>query len=79
MPIAVTIASSEMRLNEKPQSWYRIGDAASAIGTARMTENAVFGFPIKRRTMIATTISVIHSSLNVLLTEALMAPVESLL
>ena len=56
-----------------------MGAAASAMGTARMTEKAVLGLPRKRRTMMPTTISVIQSSWKVLLIEARMAPVVSLL
>jgi hypothetical protein len=56
-----------------------MGEAARAMGTARMTEKAVLGLPRKRRTMIATTIRVIQSSLKVLSMEACIGPVVSVL
>ena len=78
MPIAITIARRDTRLKEKPASLYRMGEAARAMGTAKMTEKAVLGLPRNKRTMMATTIRVIHSSWKVLSIEARMAPVLSM-
>ena len=79
IPMAMMSARRETRLKEKPASRYRTGAADSAMGMAKMTESAVFNFPRKSRTMMATTMAVMKSSWYVESTEAWMGPVVSLL
>ncbi len=78
MPIAMTMASRDTRLNENPARLYRMGEAARETGMARLTESAVSGLPRKSRTMSETTRTEMTSSCQVLSMDARIGPVVSI-